>query len=98
MTEQAIEQQTPAGPRRFGRDLTVGSIPRHLLAFSLPLLAGSLLQTSYVFVNAIWVGHYLGETAMAAVANSMQVVFGDCSIIIAVIRWRRGPDAMCGWW
>ena len=58
-----------------GRDLTTGSIPRHLIAFSLPMLAGSALQTAYSFVNAIWVGQFLGKTALAAVTVSFPVVF-----------------------
>src|SRR5512138_591295 len=58
-----------------GRDLTVGSIPRHLVAFATPMLAGSALQTAYSFVNRYWVGRYLGKEAMAAVTVSMPVVF-----------------------
>lgn len=58
-----------------GRDLTSGSIPRHLLAFSIPLLMGSVLQTLYSIVNAFWVGNALGKDALAAVAISMQVFF-----------------------
>jgi len=70
-----------AGPaRRFGRDLTVGSIPRHLVAFSLPMLAGSALQTAYSFINAIWVGNFLGKNALAAVTVSFPVVF----VLIAI--------------
>jgi putative MATE family efflux protein len=77
--------QKPAVPatgpaRTFGRDLTTGSIPRHLIAFSLPMLAGSALQTAYSFINAIWVGQFLGETALAAVSVSFPVVF----VLIAV--------------
>jgi putative MATE family efflux protein len=69
-----------AGPSRFGRDLTTGSIPRHLIAFSLPMLAGTALQTAYSFVNAIWVGQFLGKTALAAVTVSFPVVF----VLIAI--------------
>ena len=66
----------PDAPRAtFGRDLTTGSIPRHLVAFSLPMLAGSALQTAYSFINAIWVGQFLGKTALAAVTVSFPVVF-----------------------
>lgn len=69
-----------AGGHRFGRDLTTGSIPRHLLIFSLPMLAGTTLQTAYSFVNAIWVGQYLGKSALAAVTVSFPVVF----VLIAI--------------
>ncbi|MBP6964502.1 MAG: MATE family efflux transporter [Armatimonadetes bacterium] len=60
---------------KHGRDLTVGSIPRHLVAFSLPMLAGSTLQTAYSVINAIWVGKGLGKTELAAVTVSFPVFF-----------------------
>lgn len=68
---------TDAAPtaRSFGRDLTTGSIPRHLIVFSLPMLAGTALQTAYSFINAIWVGQFLGKTALAAVTVSFPVIF-----------------------
>lgn len=59
----------------FGRDLTTGSIPKHMVAFSIPMLIGSFLQTAYSFVNAIWVGQFLGTAALAAVTVSFPVVF-----------------------
>ncbi len=65
----------PPRPLGFGRDLTVGSIPRHLIVFSLPMLAGAFLQTAYSFVNRIWVGQYLGRDEMAAITVSFPVVF-----------------------
>jgi putative MATE family efflux protein len=43
--------------------------------FSLPMLAGSALQTAYSFINTIWVGQFLGKTAVAAVTVSFPVVF-----------------------
>lgn len=58
-----------------GRDLTTGSIPRHLIAFSMPMLAGNALQTAYGFINFIWVGQYLGKSALAAVTVSFPVIF-----------------------
>jgi putative MATE family efflux protein len=55
--------------------LTEGSIPRALLAFSLPILCGNVLQSVNGSVNAIWVGKYLGVAAFAAVGNSNVVMF-----------------------
>jgi putative MATE family efflux protein len=55
--------------------LTEGSIPRALLAFSLPILFGNVLQSVNGSVNAIWVGKYLGEASLAAVGNSNVVMF-----------------------
>ena len=64
----------PASARQ-GRDLTTGSIPRHLIAFTLPMLAGTALQAAYSFINAVWVGKFLGTAAMAAVTVSFPIVF-----------------------
>lgn len=55
--------------------MTVGSIPRHLVMFSLPMLFGNLIQTAYSFVNAFWVGKRLGEGPLAAVTGSFPVIF-----------------------
>jgi putative MATE family efflux protein len=61
--------------KNFGKDLTVGSIPRHLLAFSIPMLLGNLLQTGYSIINMIWVGNILGENAVGATAVSFPIMF-----------------------
>jgi putative MATE family efflux protein len=55
--------------------LTEGPIPRALLAFSMPILFGNVLQSVNGSVNAIWVGKFLGEAALAAVGNSNVVMF-----------------------
>lgn len=60
---------------KFGKNLTVGSIPRHLLAFSVPMLIGNLLQTGYSIINTIWVGNTVGENGVGAIAVSFQIVF-----------------------
>lgn len=57
----------------FGRDLTTGSIPRHLIQFALPILIGNLLATGYGIINAIWVGNLLGKEAVGAIAVSFPV-------------------------
>jgi len=55
--------------------LTEGSIPRALVAFSLPILFGNMFQSVNGSVNAIWVGKFLGEAALAAAGNSNVVMF-----------------------
>ena len=65
-----------AGTRRAGRgDLTQGPIAKTLLAFALPTLASSILQSLNGTVNAIWVGRFLGEGALAATSNANMVMF-----------------------
>ncbi len=64
---------TAKGPGR--RDLTVGPIGPTLLAFALPTLGSSVLQSLNGSVNAIWVGQFLGEEALAATTNGNLVMF-----------------------
>ena len=52
-----------------------GPIARTLLAFALPTLASSILQSLNGTVNAIWVGRFLGEGALAATSNANIVMF-----------------------
>ncbi|MBF6024279.1 MATE family efflux transporter [Lysobacter niastensis] len=56
-------------------NLTEGSIGRNLLAFSLPILAGNIAQSLNGSVNAVWVGRFLGEEALTAVANANNIMF-----------------------
>ena len=42
------------------------AIGKTLLKFALPTLASSILQSLNGTVNAIWVGRFLGESALAA--------------------------------
>ena len=65
-----------AGQQRGQRgDLTQGSIGPTLLKFALPTLASSILQSLNGTVNAIWVGRFLGEGALAATSNANMVMF-----------------------
>jgi putative MATE family efflux protein len=59
----------------FGKDLTEGSIPRHLLLFSIPMLAGNAMQIGYSLINTIWVGHLVGENAVGAIGVSLPVLY-----------------------
>jgi putative MATE family efflux protein len=61
--------------KKFGRDLTVGSIPKHLLNFSIPMLVGNMLQSGYSIINMIWVGNIVGEGGLGATAVSFPIMF-----------------------
>jgi putative MATE family efflux protein len=90
-----------AGPRpAAGRrgDLTQGSIAPTLLKFALPTLASSILQSLNGTINAIWVGRFLGEGALAATSNANMVMFlltafvfgfGMASTILIGQAWGR---------
>lgn len=62
-------------------DFTTGSIPRHLLAFSVPMLIGNLLQAAYNTVDTMWVGKFLGAEALAAVSVSSPITFALLAFI-----------------
>ena len=49
-------------------DLTVGSVPRQLIAFAAPLMVSGLLQTVYSVVDAAVVGQVVGSNALAGVS------------------------------
>ena len=57
------------------RDLTQGPIGSTLLLFALPTLGSSILQSLNGSINAIWVGRFLGENALAATSNANMVMF-----------------------
>jgi putative MATE family efflux protein len=61
--------------KEFGKDLTVGSIPKHLVNFSLPMLVGNMLQSGYSIINMIWVGNIVGEGGLGATAVSFPIMF-----------------------
>jgi len=52
-----------------GRDLTVGSIPRHILALAWPAITSLFSVTALNITDAFWVGK-LGAAALAAVITS----------------------------
>jgi putative MATE family efflux protein len=56
-------------------DLTQGPIVRTLIAFTLPTLGSNVLQSLNASVNAIWVGHFLGEAPLTAATNANMVLF-----------------------
>jgi putative MATE family efflux protein len=64
-----------AGRPGGGRDLTTGRIAPTLLAFALPTLGSSILQSLNGSINAVWVGRFLGEDALAATSNANIVMF-----------------------
>jgi putative MATE family efflux protein len=57
------------------RDLTEGSIAKTMLLFALPTLGSSALQSLNGSINAVWVGRFLGEEALAATANGNILMF-----------------------
>ncbi len=67
-----------------GRDLTFGSVPRHLIAFSMPMMLGNLIQAAYSFVNAVWVGKGLGEAEMGAITVTGAAMFALLAMALGI--------------
>ncbi|MBN6187891.1 MATE family efflux transporter [Aneurinibacillus sp. BA2021] len=65
-------------------DFTEGNIMRQMIAFSLPIFLTNVLQTSYQFIDSLWVGNLLGSDALASVSVSATVVFTMLSFIIGM--------------
>jgi putative MATE family efflux protein len=57
------------------RTLTTGSPWRVILAFSVPLLIGNIVQQLYQVADAIVVGRWLGVNALAAVGATGSLIF-----------------------
>tara|TARA_R110000737_G_scaffold35558_1_gene54612 strand:+ start:1027 stop:2397 length:1371 start_codon:yes stop_codon:yes gene_type:complete len=65
------------------KDLTQGSIPKHLLTMAMPMMIGMLVQTLYFLVDLYFVGK-LGATALAGLSlagNAMFLIFALTQII-----------------
>ncbi|NLO82186.1 MAG: MATE family efflux transporter [Clostridiales bacterium] len=69
---------------RMGTDLTEGSIVKHLITFSVPLLLGNVFQALYNTVDSIWVGQFLGPEALGAVSVSFPITFILISLVTGI--------------
>ncbi len=64
--------------------LTEGPIASTLLMFALPILGSNVLQSLNASVNAIWVGHYLGEAALTATSNANLILFFLLGVVFGI--------------
>ena len=55
--------------------MTEGAPWKHILLFSLPLIAGSVLQQLYNTADTVIVGNFTGEKALSAVGTTNSMVF-----------------------
>ncbi|MCZ8521629.1 MULTISPECIES: MATE family efflux transporter [Paenibacillus] len=62
-------------PPKAQSSLVEGPIAKTLFFFSLPILLGNVLQSLNGSINAIWIGNFLGETALAATSNANLLMF-----------------------
>ncbi len=67
-----------------GRDMTEGNPLQLLTAFTVPALAGNLLNQVYSITDSIIVGRYLGQTSLAAIGVCMPIILLTASMIIGL--------------
>ena len=64
--------------------LTEGNILKTLLCFSIPMIAGNLLQQIYNIADTIIVGRYIGADALVAVGSAYTLMTFLTSVIIGL--------------
>lgn len=65
-------------------DFTQGNLLSQMMRFSVPIMLTNLLQTSYQFIDSLWVGNLIGANALGAVAVSGSVHFTVLSFILGI--------------
>ena len=65
-------------------DMTQGNVPRALLRFALPMIAGDLLQQFYNIADTLIVGQALGKEALAAVGSAYTLMTFLTSIFLGL--------------
>ncbi|WP_245676785.1 MATE family efflux transporter [Bacillus solimangrovi] len=55
-----------------------------MLLFSGPIFLTNILQTSYQFIDSIWVGNLIGANALGAISVSSTIIFTVLSFIIGI--------------
>ena len=71
-------------PARHTRDMTQGSIYKHMLGFALPILLSQLFQQLYNTADAFIVGRLLGTEALAAVSSSGPLIHLMISFFVGI--------------
>lgn len=66
------------------KDMTVGEPWKRIVEFSIPMLIGNIAQQLYSTVDAIVVGRYVGDNALAAVGSALPVLFFLLVLFVAV--------------
>ena len=65
-------------------NLTEGGITGTLLKFTLPMMAGALLQQCYNIADTLIVGQFVGPEALAAVGSAYTLMVFLCSILLGL--------------
>lgn len=77
------------------RDLTKGPIGKALVMFSVPMIAGNLLQQVYNIADTLIVGKFLGTEALAAVGAAYAFMTFLTSIVIGLCMGSGAVFSIC---
>ena len=66
------------------RDMTEGTIWKHLVSFAFPLFIGNIFQQLYNTVDSIVVGNFVGADALGAVTSTIPVVITLIGLFIGL--------------
>ena len=77
------------------KTMTEGAPWKHILRFSLPVLAGSLLQQLYNTVDTIIVGQFAGEASLSAVGTTGSITFLFLAVAIGFSTGNGVVVAQC---
>ena len=70
--------------RAYTKDMTVGSPVKLILSFSFPVFLSQVFQQLYNTADALIVGRYLGDEALAAVSSSGTLIFLIISFFVGM--------------
>ncbi|HIZ87476.1 MAG TPA: MATE family efflux transporter [Candidatus Coprenecus pullistercoris] len=71
-------------PRKITGDMTRGKITSTLLRFTLPMMAGALMQQCYNIADTLIVGRCIGSGALAAVGSAYSLMVFLTSVLIGL--------------
>ncbi len=80
------------------KDLTQGSIPKHVIEMAVPMAVGMLVQTLYFLVDLYFVGR-LGDVALAGVSaagNTMFMIIALTQILGVAVALLQPSGKVCG--
>lgn len=66
------------------KDFTEGKIRKQLLSFAVPIMLANLLQVSYQFIDSLWVGNLIGDSALASVSVASTVINVGLAFILGI--------------
>ena len=70
--------------RKTVRDMTEGTIWKHLVNFAFPLFVGNIFQQLYNTVDSIVVGNFVGADALGAVTSTIPIVITLIGLFIGL--------------